>query len=68
MTTHTTTREVAIELGGCRACQGCTELNPDVFQWDDLTDRPFVVRSEVTEDEVQDIINCCPEDCIVFVD
>ncbi len=61
-------REVAIELGDCRSCQGCIDLNPDVFEWDDVLDIPFVSRSQVTEEEVRDIMNTCPEDCIIFVD
>ncbi|WP_041915687.1 4Fe-4S domain-containing protein [Pseudodesulfovibrio mercurii] len=66
--TCTKLREVAIELGDCRSCQGCIDLNPDVFQWDEALDMPYVSRSEVTEDEVRDIMNACPEGCIVFVD
>ncbi|MDD3312486.1 ferredoxin [Pseudodesulfovibrio sp.] len=61
-------REVAIELGGCRGCQGCIDLNPGVFEWDEALDMPCVRRSKVTEDEVRDIMNTCPEGCIVFVD
>lgn len=61
-------REVAIELGDCRSCMGCIDLNPDIFEWDDVLDMPYVCRSKVTEEEVQDIINCCPEDCIILVD
>ncbi|QJB54890.1 ferredoxin [Pseudodesulfovibrio sp. zrk46] len=61
-------REVAIELGDCRLCQGCVDLNPDVFEWDDNMDMPYVCRSKVTEEEVRDIMNTCPEGCIVFVD
>lgn len=61
-------REVAIELGDCRSCMGCIDMNPDVFEWDDALDMPVVCRSRVTEDEVRDIINCCPEDCIILVD
>lgn len=66
--TDTTYREVAIELGDCRSCQGCIDLNPDVFEWDEALDMPFVCRSKVTEEEVRDIMNTCPEGCIVFVD
>jgi len=68
--THETTRfrEVAIELGECRSCQGCIDMNPDIFKWDEVLDMPYVCRSKVTEAEVQDIINCCPEDCIVLLD
>ena len=67
-TTNTKYREVAIELGDCRGCQGCIDLNPGVFEWDETLDMPFVCRSKVTEDEVRDIMNTCPEGCIVFVD
>lgn len=66
--TCTKMREVAIELGDCRSCQGCIDLNPDVFEWDDVLDMPFVCRSKVSEEEVRDIMNTCPEGCIVFVD
>lgn len=66
--TDTTYREVAIELGDCRSCQGCIDLNPDVFEWDEALDMPFVCRSKVTEEEVRDIMNTCPEGCIIFVD
>ncbi|WP_272700143.1 4Fe-4S domain-containing protein [Desulfovibrio sp. Fe33] len=66
--TCTKHREVAIELGDCRSCMGCIDLNPDVFQWDDALDMPYVCRSKVTEEEVRDIMNSCPEGCIVFVD
>ena len=62
------TREIAIELGDCRLCQGCIDMNPDVFEWDDALDMPYVCRSKVTEDEVRDIMNSCPVQCIVFVD
>ncbi len=71
MNTHnscTDLREVAIELGDCCSCQGCIDLNPDVFEWDDVLDMPVVCRSKVTEEEIRDIMNCCPADCIVFVD
>ena len=67
-TADTNYREVAIELGDCRSCQGCIDLNPDVFEWDEALDMPYVCRSRVTEDEVRDIMNTCPEGCIVFVD
>lgn len=43
-------------------------MNPDVFEWDDELDMPYVCRSKVTEEEIRDIMNSCPEGCIVFVD
>ena len=47
--TCTELREVAIELGDCRSCYGCIELNPDIFEWDDTLDMPYVCRDKVTE-------------------
>jgi len=67
-TKTTSKREVAIELGDCRSCMGCIDLNPDIFAWDDALGMPYVTRSSVSEEEVRDIMNTCPEDCIVFVD
>jgi len=66
--TNTNQREIAIETGDCSSCQGCIDMNPDIFEWNDVLDMPFVSRSIVSEEEIRDIVNCCPEGCIIFVD
>ena len=68
MQTATEPREVAIAIGDCNACTGCVDLNPEIFGWDDNMDCPYLLKDMATEDEVQDVINCCPNDCIYFVD
>jgi ferredoxin len=42
------------------------DLNPDIFEWDETTDRPIVIRPEATIQEVQDAMNCCPGECILI--
>lgn len=62
------THEVGLDLGNCSCCMGCVELNPDVFAWDDNLDQPQLLKSEATEEEMQDVVACCPKDCIYLVD
>lgn len=61
-------REIGLDLGECHACTACVEMNPDIFDWDDGADMPVVRRSRVSEEEIREIMSCCPKDCIVFVD
>jgi len=65
MTKHSKKRHVELDLGTCNGCQGCVDLNPDIFAWDEATDRPLVVKAKATLEEIQDALNCCPGDCIL---
>ena len=57
-------REIILDLGTCTACTGCVELCPDIFGWDENTDRPYLKRTRATPEELQDVIAVCPGDCI----
>ncbi|KAB1443499.1 ferredoxin [Pseudodesulfovibrio senegalensis] len=66
MSNATNTQHVELDLVHCNGCQGCVDLNPDIFEWDETTDRPIVIRPEATIQEVQDAMNCCPGECILI--
>ncbi|GAB7023016.1 4Fe-4S domain-containing protein [Salidesulfovibrio brasiliensis] len=61
-------KEVGLDLSGCNGCYGCVDLNPEVFGWDDGTEKPFLVKPEATEEEIAEAAMCCPGDCIFLVD
>jgi ferredoxin len=61
-------KEIGLDLSACNGCTGCIDLNPDIFGWDDNTERPFLIKSEATEEEIADAIMCCPGECIFFLD
>ncbi len=60
--------EIGLSLGNCHACQGCVELNPDIFEWDEENDQPRLLKTSASRDEIQHLINCCPKDCIYLVE
>ena len=61
-------REIILDLGPCTACTGCRELCPEIFDWDENTDRPCLKRSTATEEELRDIVASCPGDCISLLE
>ncbi|WP_147821126.1 ferredoxin [Salidesulfovibrio onnuriiensis] len=63
-TKTTQLREVSLEPMACNGCRGCIELNPDIFGWDDLSDRPFLITDKADEEDIRDAMTCCPGDCI----
>ena len=53
-----------VDIGDCTLCGGCVELCPEVFQ---LSDAGYIAVAELDkypEEEVDDAIKNCPEDCI----
>lgn len=61
-------KEIILDLSECNSCTGCTDLNPEIFGWDDDQNKPFLKRFEATEEEIRDSISCCPGDCISLKD
>jgi len=59
-----TKHEISLDLSECNCCMGCIDLNPEIFGWDDNTDRPFLIAGKATEKEIRDALSCCPGDCI----
>lgn len=56
--------DILFELSECNNCMGCIDLNPEIFGWDENTDRPYLKKNKATEDEIRDALSCCPGDCI----
>jgi hypothetical protein len=59
-------RHVTLNLEHCHGCMGCVEMCPEVVGWNDANDRPYLKRLDVTEEEIQEAMACCPKDCFEF--
>jgi ferredoxin len=68
LTTIDETREIGLDLGRCHGCMGCVELAPELFEWDDDNDQPRLRKGRATEEEVREVMACCPKDCIFLAD
>lgn len=66
--TETKTHEIGLDLGRCHGCMGCVELNPEIFEWDENNDQPHLLKGRASEEEIQEVIACCPKDCIFLAD
>jgi ferredoxin len=57
--------KVLIDTDECTGCQTCVELCPDVFGFDEGTDKAKVILAEGgPEDCIQEAIDSCPVECI----
>ena len=57
-------RRPVVDLGACSLCEGCIAVCPSVFR---LNDAGFIEVAELDDypqDEVNEAIKNCPEDCI----
>jgi ferredoxin len=55
-------------MNDCTLCGGCYEMYPELFR---LNDAGFIEVAEMEcypEDDVDDIIKHCPQDCIHWED
>jgi len=56
---------VTLDEDECIGCQSCVELCPDVFGFDDETEKAFVYKAHSGEEEcIEDAAAACPVDCI----
>lgn len=54
-----------VDLGRCSRCQGCIEIAPEVFRYNEETGSIDVVDlPEYPVDTVNEAMKYCPEDCI----
>ncbi|MGE4296893.1 MAG: ferredoxin [Desulfovibrionaceae bacterium] len=61
-------RRITFTTAGCKGCQACVSLAPQCFGWDEDRELPVLIHDCLPEDEAQEVISCCPEDCIEFDD
>ena len=58
-------KKVIIDTDECIGCESCVELCPEVFEFDDETEKAIVVKPEGgPEDLVQEAMDTCPVECI----
>ncbi len=57
-------RKPVVDIGQCSLCEGCIEVCPSVFAMNDMGYVEVLERDVYPEDEVEEAIKYCPEDCI----
>ncbi len=56
-----------IEIGTCTKCEGCIEVAPRVFRYNEVAGYIEVVdMEEYPEKDVDEAIKICPVDCIYW--
>ncbi|MFC1884190.1 ferredoxin [Thermodesulfobacteriota bacterium] len=54
-----------IDVSSCSDCESCLSVSPAVFRRNEETGLIEVVEmEEYPADEIQEAVNCCPENCI----
>jgi len=54
-----------IDIGICSKCEGCVELAPKVFRFNEIAGYLEVIEmAEYPREDVEEAIKYCPEDCI----
>ncbi len=62
-------RQPVVDLGACTLCEGCIAICPEVFRLNDAGGYLEVVEmDEYPEEDVNEAIKNCPEDCIYWED
>jgi len=61
-------RKITLILGDCKGCEACLALAPEVFTWDESSLKPRLLVEWVPEDQAQELISHCPDDCIEYDD
>ena len=57
----------AIDVSECTDCESCLDLCPSIFKRNEETGHIEVVElPEYPEEEIREIMNCCPGDCITW--
>ena len=60
-------KKVVIDEDECVGCEACVELCPEVFEFDDDTEKAIVIMAEGGDEEsIQEAIDSCPSECITW--
>lgn len=59
-------KEVVIDIDECIGCETCVELCPEVFAFDEDTEKAYVIKVEGGVDCMDEAIGSCPAGCITF--
>lgn len=62
-------KRVVIDEDECVGCQSCVELCPDVFGFNESTEKAEVIQAEGGDEAcIQEAIESCPVECISWED
>jgi ferredoxin len=62
-------KKVIIETEECIGCESCVEICPDVFEFDEETEKAKVIKDEGDPDNcIEEAIDTCPVECIHWKD
>ena len=53
-----------VDIGKCSLCLGCADVCPSVFRLNDMGYVEVVEMETYPEEEVDEAIKYCPEDCV----
>jgi ferredoxin len=60
-------KKVIIDTDECIGCESCVELCPEVFEFDEETEKAKVIKAKVgSEDCIEEAIETCPVECIFW--
>jgi ferredoxin len=58
-------KKVVLDQEECIGCETCVELCPEVFAFDEETEKARVIKETGgPEDEIREAIDSCPVECI----
>jgi len=58
---------VIIETDECIGCESCVELCPDVFEFDEESEKAVVILPEGgPKDCIEEAVETCPVECIIW--
>lgn len=63
-------KRVVIDEDECVGCESCTDLCPDIFEFDEGTEKAKVIKQPEGGDIecVEEAIETCPTECIYWED
>ena len=60
-------KRVELDQDECLGCEACVEVCPDVFGFDEDTEKAYVIEgAESGSDCVEEAIASCPAECITW--
>lgn len=60
-------QKVSIETEECIGCQTCVEICPEVFGFNEDEEKAYVIKPMGgPEDEIQEAVDSCPVECILW--